>query len=485
MKPLNFDNSPCAPISSNCVIWGGPDLACIKLCKGDNVTEVVAKLATELCTILDTLNISSYDLDCFNLVNCAPQNFTDLINFLIAKICELENLPNPTTPSNPSSPNCPTDCIVDVANCFVVGNVTSMPLTEYAITIGERVCALVTTVELQELAIDSLDVRVTTLENTTPPSYTTPTMVMSDTLPSSPSLNVGTTQYINIVLDAFINQIWFPFVDTTGDSGLLAAAIGNQTVLSTDLSLVNPAAQMSAQYPSLWTTPTGTIAGTINNLWACIQDLRDQTPVTITGTTTSTIAVTVTGGPTYSISADVIPSAPNVANTATVALTVGAAPTYTLTADTIVPGAASIQGIPLSLPLVTPSLITGLGDGVLQILPSLYDDDSAYDTLTGIWTCPATGIYNISFFLSLRNTTTGFSSGSIVAGITNPSATTIYTASTCGITNILRTVNVSGTSLGVNLTAGDQLCLTAVNFSDISYTATSGDVARMTIQKIK
>ena len=47
MKPLNLDNSPCSPTSSNCVIWQGPDLACIKLCKGDTVSDVVAKLAAE------------------------------------------------------------------------------------------------------------------------------------------------------------------------------------------------------------------------------------------------------------------------------------------------------------------------------------------------------------------------------------------------------------------------------------------------------
>jgi hypothetical protein len=44
MKPLNLDNSPWNPISSHCVIWQGPDLACIKLCKGDTVSDVLAIL---------------------------------------------------------------------------------------------------------------------------------------------------------------------------------------------------------------------------------------------------------------------------------------------------------------------------------------------------------------------------------------------------------------------------------------------------------
>ena len=85
MKPLNYDNSPCSPISSNCVIWQGPDIPCIKLCAGDTISDVVFKLATELCTVLDTLNVTNYDLSCFNLVACGPNDFQALIQFLIER----------------------------------------------------------------------------------------------------------------------------------------------------------------------------------------------------------------------------------------------------------------------------------------------------------------------------------------------------------------------------------------------------------------
>ena len=48
MKPLNLDNSPCSPISSNCVIWQGPDISCINICKGDTVSDVVAALTSSV-----------------------------------------------------------------------------------------------------------------------------------------------------------------------------------------------------------------------------------------------------------------------------------------------------------------------------------------------------------------------------------------------------------------------------------------------------
>lgn len=479
MKPLNFDNSPCTPTSSNCVIWAGPDLKCINLCRGDSITDVVEKLAKELCAILDTLSITSYDLDCFNLVSCAPSTFTDLINFLIVKICELENVP--LTPGVPPSNGCPTDCIVSVAPCFVSGTITTMNLTEYVIAIGEKICAIIDLNALQDIAISDLDIRVTTLENTVPPTYTTPKFTLECTIDTLPS---GSYQAIDLILQSFINDIWCTYVSTTGDAGCLANAISNQTVASTDLSIANPLAQMSVQYAGLWVTPAVQICDTINNIWACIEDLRNG-HTTLTALDTATVNMIVTGGPAYVISADVIPSAISVADTATVNLSVGAGPTYTLTADTIVPGAMFAQIQPPTLILVAPDLTTSLIDGTTILLTEIYDDDNAYDPVTGLWTCPATGIYNFSFYVHLSEGLVGFTSGSIVAGITSSTGSIYHVASTCGITNQSLYVDLNGTMLGLEVNIGTQVCLRVVNFSDVNYTTSSGDIAKMTIQKVK
>lgn len=86
MKPLNIKKESCSPVSSNCVIWNGPDIECINLCKGDTVTEVVYKLATELCKIMDTFDVSNYDLSCLDLA-CQPKSFEELIQATITAIC--------------------------------------------------------------------------------------------------------------------------------------------------------------------------------------------------------------------------------------------------------------------------------------------------------------------------------------------------------------------------------------------------------------
>ncbi len=90
MNPLNNNTEGCSPVSSNCVIWQGDDIACISLCKGDTVSAVVAKLATELCAILEYTKISNYDLQCLTLNNCPPKDFEVLLtnNLMLSKNVE-------------------------------------------------------------------------------------------------------------------------------------------------------------------------------------------------------------------------------------------------------------------------------------------------------------------------------------------------------------------------------------------------------------
>lgn len=102
MKPLNLDKSTCNPISSNCVIWGGPDIECINLCKGDTITDVTYKLALELCKIMELLNITNYDLACLDLA-CAPEDFNSLLQAIINKLCT-EGPAGPTGPQGPAGP---------------------------------------------------------------------------------------------------------------------------------------------------------------------------------------------------------------------------------------------------------------------------------------------------------------------------------------------------------------------------------------------
>jgi hypothetical protein len=306
MKPLNLDNSPCSPISSNCVIWQGPDIPCIKLCKGDTVSDVVYKLGMELCNIMDLLDVNGYDLSCFDLASCKPKNIQELIQFLIERICALEDVDaavaaTPTTSGNQAR-STSADTLVTVASCFVVGTTTVMPVAEYAQAMGTRICGIIDQITAINLQINDLDIRVTTLETTPIPVYTLPSFAISCNIDA---LISGNIYPIDLILQEFINDVWCSFYAATGTTSDLLSAVSAQCILGTDFTKVNPAATYAMQYPT-WIQPTVTIADLLNNAWIVLCDIYNGSVVTITPATTSTIQTIVTGGPAYTISAKVI-----------------------------------------------------------------------------------------------------------------------------------------------------------------------------------
>ena len=279
MKPLNLDNKPCSPISSNCVIWQGPDIPCIKLCSGDTVSDVVFKLATELCTVLDTLNITNYDLSCFNLTACGPNDFQALIQFLIDRICALQSevttIGDPATSPVNTTKTTTAETLVTVAPCFVVGGVSVMTVSEYAQAIGTTVCSLATQITTILNSINSLDIRVTALEAAPAPTFTIPSIIVDCSL--SPAVLSGNSYQIDVVLNALIND------DTRGYCSLLSAtdepaaiiqAVQSQCIADSDLTLTSGVAFATA-YAGSWVDNGSlyTAANAINNLWLVVCDI--------------------------------------------------------------------------------------------------------------------------------------------------------------------------------------------------------------------
>jgi len=270
MKPLNLDNKPCSPISSNCVVWQGPDIPCIHLCTGDTVSDVVSALATELCNILDTLKVSNYDLTCFNLQACGPENFKELIEFLIKRICELEGIQNNTSAITESG--CP-DCVVSVAKCFQTGTQTTMQLVDYVQLIGERICSITEDISLINAQITDILIRVSNLENSPTPSFTLPTFTLGCTIGS---LSKGTTQSIDTVLIEFINNVWCGYYAETGTTAELNAAVNQKCINDTTIQLTKPAA-FSTNVNWIDDASYSTVADAINNLWVVLCEVWEYT----------------------------------------------------------------------------------------------------------------------------------------------------------------------------------------------------------------
>ena len=296
MKPLNLDTKPCSPTSSNCVIWQGPDIPCINICRGDSISDITYKLATELCEILDALDVKNYDLSCFNVNACGPEDFKALLQFLIDRICALENI-DPATVSTGSG-NCPTECFITAADCFGGGIVN---LTDYVISIGEKICDIVTNNEILKSDINNLEIRVTTLENTPAPTFTIPSFILDCDVAT---LLTGNSYDIDNILEVFINDVWCSYYSATGTASELLTAIAQKCVNDTDLQKstgtafnTNPNWIQDANY--------NTVADAINNIWVVLCDLFSAYKETVVaaGTNVTVSSVTVGDVTTYTVNA--------------------------------------------------------------------------------------------------------------------------------------------------------------------------------------
>jgi hypothetical protein len=119
---INGNSAPkgCNPVSSNCVIWQGPNLPCIDLCTGDSISAVVAKLCEQLVALKgNTASEGSIDVTALSpgcLQEIYPdltfENLDDYINALVAYVCSLD--PDATSSITLQQ----KDAVVRVPDCF-------------------------------------------------------------------------------------------------------------------------------------------------------------------------------------------------------------------------------------------------------------------------------------------------------------------------------------------------------------------------------
>jgi hypothetical protein len=297
MKPLNLDNRPCSPISSNCVIWQGPDIPCIKICTGDTVSDIVYKLGTELCTIMEQLNVSNYDLSCFNLTACPPEDFQALIQLLINKICEANGV---TTDGTKSTSGCP-DCVVLVADCFVQGTTTTMQLVDYVQMIANRVCSIV-------LEIDSINNQIGVINNTLNDLQFQIDNIATYTLPSfSVDCILTGDQPLDAIVEALMNDNTLGYcalLSSTGTPAEINDAVLSQCIADSDQALAALPAlnSFSAYYSGSWINAatlgsSPSVSNAINNIWIAICDIRAYvTNFAIDVEDTNSVNLNYTGG---------------------------------------------------------------------------------------------------------------------------------------------------------------------------------------------
>jgi hypothetical protein len=272
----------CNPVSSNCVIWQGPDIPCITLCNGDSISDVTYKVATEICTLVDQLSLTTpgFDLSCFPPICPKPENIHDLIQFILDQLCDLQN---GTTPAGSAkslvgstSANCEDTlaCLVPIASCFQYTNafgdlVTQMSIKDYAAAIGSRVCSIVNSLTTLTNTVTDINDRLTVIEACDPCNPPAPVIE----IPVS-CLTAGT----DIPIETFVQTLETTVCAlqaATGTPGLIGTSIAKECInLDTSPTISNSAVNMGSLPGWVLAGSYSTMADAVNNMWLTICDMR-------------------------------------------------------------------------------------------------------------------------------------------------------------------------------------------------------------------
>lgn len=266
----NTADKGCSPTSSNCVIWQGPDLPCISLCSGDTISSVVYKVATKLCSIQSTYDLSSLDLSCLvsfcSASNPAPTTKTLLavLDFIVKKVCCINGKVDAIQPGNSY-----VEPTLNLPTCLQYTNgqgqlVTTLLHSNFTLTLGTKFCELKAVVDGHTGQISSLGNRVTALENAggyTPP-LVTPNCILTP----------GTPTAMNTFLDELENQ-YCQLKTVLGSNAALTTAIGQQCNIGSANAL-SKAGTMSSAYAGSWNNVTTNVAQSLQNMWVTICDMR-------------------------------------------------------------------------------------------------------------------------------------------------------------------------------------------------------------------
>jgi hypothetical protein len=258
----NLSKENCSPISSNCVIWQGPDIECINLCTGDTVSDVTYKLALEICELKENIGVTDVDLTCIvKVCQTTPEPSKTLANIfelLISKVCCLseivEGIPTPPDPY--------IEPTLIYPSCFSLSNDV---LSVYTKNLADKICDISFQTNQNTLDIDSLDERVTDLEAQVP----TP-------LPELNSCLTGTDKVLDDLVEYLENE-FCDIKDALGEAGDIAIASGQ---ICENLGIQKQLTDSSQNMNSLvgpagtWIVSPQNLAQSINNLWLTVCDIR-------------------------------------------------------------------------------------------------------------------------------------------------------------------------------------------------------------------
>lgn len=278
MTPIksNLNKENCSPQSSNCVIWQGPDLSCINLCKGDSVSEVVYKLAVELCKIKEATDMTDVDFTC--LLNACSNTQTPektiagIIQLIIDSVCCSITALSSAASSLSSTSAVSEEPVLVLPSCLQYVDistglpVTTLPLSEYAVNTANALCALRETVSIHQSQINNLEVRVSTLESD--PGYVAPLVTPNCTYGS---VVAGVPAEMDVLLQNLDQKIC-DLTTVLGSTTNIATAASSQCAFLSNQPALSQTGIMSNLFG--WNNVISNMAQSMQNLWLTVCDMR-------------------------------------------------------------------------------------------------------------------------------------------------------------------------------------------------------------------
>lgn len=268
----NTADQGCSPVSSNCVIWQGPDLSCINLCNGDTISSVVYKVATDLCTIKTSFDLTSLDLSCLvsfcTSVNPAPttKTLSAVLDFIIKKVCcvntKVDAISN-IAASVFTEPNIALPTCLQYTDPATGQTVSSLIHNQYTLRLGNQFCTLKATVDSHTTTLATYNTRITALENA--PSVSLP-LVTPNCI-----LTPGVATAMNLVLDELEAQ-YCTLRGVLGTNTALSASIAQQCQGLGAANALSATGTISGL--AGWNANSTTIASAVQNIWVVLCDMR-------------------------------------------------------------------------------------------------------------------------------------------------------------------------------------------------------------------
>ena len=285
MIPTNSSSSTngCDNISSNCVIWQGPDISCIDLCNGDSISEVVAKIATEVCDLIAsgvTANPSLVGLEivCLEIPGVLPTELVPVLQVMVDAICQLQDTYASTNLSSKSGSLLPVKSqvqdslpIMILPACMQYNDANGNPVTElrldlFASLIANQVCTNLTSINIINSTLTNISGRLLILEACVLPC--TGVVAETQVIPTCVMPSVLTN--VSVLLLAL--EAKFCTLETAvGSPSVIINAIQQTFIINSTAQLTNP----GSNYGSIggWDSPPVNLAQSVRNAWVVIDDM--------------------------------------------------------------------------------------------------------------------------------------------------------------------------------------------------------------------